>query len=181
MEFIITKGTADQAELFISLTRTVQAAMAQPEWFYLDSPEEVRAMLDQGMMELWMAWEGKNLAAVFSVITPGLGESNYGYDLGFSQEALLRVANMDTAAVHPDYRGHGLQKRLMAQAEQDLAEQGSRILLCTIHPDNCYSLQNALERGYTIQKTLPKYGSRRCILRKDIPEKKKIENSEKRD
>ena len=71
---------------------------------------------------------------------------------------------MDTAAVHPDFRGRGLQRRLIQEAEQVLE---GRILMCTIHPDNQYSLKNALSLGYTIQKTVARYGSIRYILRKD--------------
>ena len=75
---------------------------------------------------------------------------------------------MDNAAVHPDYRGNGLQRRLVQIAEQSLAEQGSRILLTTVHPENQYSLNNMRSQGYSVQMLLNKFGSRRYILRKDI-------------
>lgn len=75
---------------------------------------------------------------------------------------------MDSAAVYPEYRGQGLQKRLLEEAEKEIRRAGKRILLCTVHPDNPYSLQNVLKQGYTIQKRAEKYGSVRYILRKDI-------------
>ena len=53
----------------------------------------------------------------------------------------------------------------MAEAEKVLA---GRILLCTIHPDNRYSLQNALKLGYRIEKRVGRYGSVRYVLRKDL-------------
>ena len=90
---------------------------------------------------------------------------NLGYDLNFSAEDLMRVVHMDTAAVHPDYRGQKLQHRMMLHAEKELA---GKILLCTIHPDNRYSLNNVLKQGYTIEKKLEKYGSIRYLLRKDL-------------
>ena len=100
------------------------------------------------------------------MLYPGLQSFNYGYTVGMAQEELLKVVNMDTAAVHPDYRGQGLQRKLMAYAEKALAEGGERILMCTVHPDNRYSLQNVLSQGYQIAATQPMYGSVRHVLKK---------------
>lgn len=165
----IRKGKREEIEAFISLLQLVHAGMEHKEWFYLDPPEDVRRMGTEGMLEFWAAVEQDRLAGAFSVIFPGLTELNYGYDLGLSAEELRRVVNMDTIAVHPDYRGRGLQKTLMQTAEQALSQSGDKILLCTVHPDNRYSLRNVQEQGYVIQKRLEKYGSVRYILRKDLP------------
>ena len=75
---------------------------------------------------------------------------------------------MDSVAVLPDYRGQGLQRRLLEEAENWLSRGGDRILLCTIHPENRFSLNNALKQGYEIRKTLEKYGSVRHLLCKKI-------------
>jgi len=169
MEVIIRKGTVEDTEDLICLLKEVRQGMVNPDWLYLDAPEEVRRTMADGTMQLWVATDGERLAGIFTILIPGLSEENYGYDLGFSEEELLRVVHMDTAAVHPDYRGLGLQKQLMQAAEKYVAEIGERILLTTVHPDNGYSLRNILQQGYTLEKQLPKYGSVRCILRKDLP------------
>ena len=75
---------------------------------------------------------------------------------------------MDTVVVHPDYRGLGLQKRLMQTAETELSKAGQHILMCMVHPENRYSLNNVLSQGYTICTTVDMYGSIRHVLRKDI-------------
>ncbi len=124
--------------------------------------------MDLGKMELWVAMDGDIMAAAFYLIYPGLDPCNYGYILNYSQEKLGRVVNMDTVAVRSEYRGQGLHFRLMEAAEAELLVKGTWIALCTIHPDNCFSLANALKRGYTIQKKIAKYGSVRYVLRKDI-------------
>ena len=111
------------------------------------------------------AEDAQRLAGVFTVVYPGTSPVNYGWKLNLPPEDLVRVVNMDTAAVHSDYRGQGLQRRLMETAERELGP--GKILLCTIHPDNRYSLRNALTEGYEIQATLPMYGSIRHLLRKD--------------
>lgn len=168
MAIVIRKGGMEHIEALIALLREVWEAMPNREWFYLDSPEDVRQMMADGTMELWVALDGEHLAGAFDILHPGLDAYNYGYDLGFAEEELLRVINMDTAAVHPEYRGRGLQKKLMETAEAELQERGKHILLCTVHPENRFSLNNVLKQGYSIQKELPKYGSVRYILRKDI-------------
>lgn len=167
-KIIIRRGTREDTESFIRLLSEVRQGMTHKEWFYLDAPEEVREMMENGTMQLWVAMDGDRLAGAFDALVPGLEAYNYGYQLGFSAEELLRVVNMDTAAVHPDYRGQHLQRQLLQAAEEALSGTGKKHLLCTIHPENIYSLQNALAQGYTIQKILPMYGSIRHILRKDI-------------
>ena len=167
----IRKGNPGDTEKFLSLLNLVKSRMDQEEWLYLDPPEEIRAMILNGSLEFWTAMDGNVLAAAFSVIHPGLTEINYGYDLGLDENDLLRVVNMDTIVVHPDYRGRGLQQILMQIAEEDIRSSGNRILLCTIHPENHYSLHNTLAQGYSIQRKLAKYDSVRYILRKDILEK----------
>lgn len=166
MEF--RKGTVLDTEDLICFLDDVKASMVHQDWFYLDPPDVVRKMMADGTMELWVAIDGNRLAAIFDILHPGLESFNYGYDLGLSRDELLQVVHMDTAAVHPDYRGQGLQRKMMGIAEEALAGKGKRILLTTVHPDNRFSLNNMLHRDYVIQKRLEKYGSERYILRKDI-------------
>lgn len=164
----IRKGTVSDTEAFIELMSLVRESMERKEWLYLDPPEEVRAMIKDGTMSLWVAMDGNQIAGAFDILYPGLEAFNYGYTLGFSPEELQLVVNMDTAVVHPDYRGLGLQKKLMQCAEEALSREGTHILMCTVHPDNCFSLNNVLSQGYTIRKTTAMYGSVRHVLSKRI-------------
>lgn len=171
MDITIRKGTFEDTEALIALLREVWHSMDNKEWLYLDDPEEVRELMSDGTMQLWVAMESSRIVAIFDILIPGLRNFNYGYDLGFDEAALLQTVNMDTIAVHPDYRGLGLQQKLMAEAETWAFANGYSSLLCTVHPENRYSLQNMLKLGYTVQKELPKYGSTRYVLRKDRPKK----------
>ena len=168
MNFQFRKGTSEDAELFIRFLNDIKAEMPRKEWLYLDPPELVHSMIADGSMSFWIAMDGEKVAGVFSVLYPGLRSDNYGYDLDFTEEELLQVFHMDTAAVHRDYRGMGLQKQMALMAENMLAGQGRRILLCTIHPDNSFSLNNMLKQGYEVQKCIGKYDSERLLLRKNI-------------
>lgn len=165
---IIRKGTMEDTEPFIELLSHVKQNMEHKEWLYLDSPDEVREMMRNGTMSLWVAVDGKRIVGAFDTLNPKLTPLNYGYIIGLNGKDLLRVVNMDTAVVHPDYRGHGIQKRMMQQAEKELAESGKHILLCTVHPHNYYSLNNLLSQGYSICKTVVLYGSERHLMRKNL-------------
>lgn len=162
------KGTVVDTEALICFLKEVKSGMTRQEWFYLDPPELVREMMCSGTMELWVAEDAGRLAAIFTVLHPGLTSCNYGRDLDLTEEDLGKVVHMDTSAVHPDYRGLGLQAKMIHMAEETLNGKGHRILLSTVHPENCYSLDNLLKLGYTVQKRVEKYGSERYVLRKDI-------------
>lgn len=162
------KGTLADADQFLSFLEKIRSDMTHPEWFYLDPPEVVGKWLADGTMVLWMAEEKGCLAAVFTILYPGLDPCNYGYDLDLREAELLQVVHMDTAAVHPDYRGRGLQGQLLQMAERELSGNGKRILLSTVHPENRFSLNNMLKQGYRVQRNVEKYGSERYVLRKDI-------------
>ena len=168
MSLTFRKGTLSDAERFIEFLEEIRAGMSNKEWLYLDPPDLVSEMIADGTMELWLAVDGDRLAAVFDILYPGLDSCNYGYDLNLTESELLQVVHMDTSAVHPDYRGQGLQGRMVHTAERELVDSGTRILLCTVHPENQFSLNNMLNQGFEIQKRVKKYGSERLILRKNI-------------
>ena len=165
---ILRKGQLQDTESFIRLLQQVHADMPDKDWFFVDPGDHTRARMLDGSMELWIAEEDGRLAGALSVIYPGLEKSNLGYDLQLPSDQLDQVVLMDSAAVHPDFRGMGLQKALLSMAETELSRQPGRILLATVHPDNRYSLRNFQALGYTVAMRLNKYGSVRCILRKDL-------------
>ena len=168
MELIFRKGTLADMEKYIHFLKEIKGEMLQKEWFYMDPPDMLQEMMADGTMELWLAMESDRMAAAFHILYPGLASWNYGYDLNLPREDLLLVIHMDSAAVHRDYRGLGLQRKLVQTAEAELSGPGRGILLCTVHPENRYSLNNMQKQGYEIQKCVEKYGSRRFVLRKDI-------------
>lgn len=86
-----------------------------------------------------------------------------------SGEALHQVAHMDSVAILPEYRGMGLQYRMMQVAEKELKDAGYRYLMCTVHPKNRYSRENILRQSYRVVATKEKYGGYlRDILLKEI-------------
>lgn len=171
MSIVIRKGTAEDLGTFARLLEEVGQGMGNPEWFCVDPVEELQRLMDKGILELWLAMDGDRVAAAFDLLIPGEDPVNYGYALGLSRQELLRVVNMDAVAVRPEYRGQGLQRRLMREAETWLGERQDRILLCTVHPDNRFSLENVLAQGYAVKAKIFIYGSVRYLLQKNISKK----------
>jgi len=194
MEFIIKRVTnlsPDTIDISIQKIKEIWAKMPTPEWFAMDSDEEIRDYFTSGKSWLYVAKEKMSedsidladsefhnderdfdcpeFAGLFTTIFPGTGPENLGRDLGFSDEDLMKSAHMETVVIAPKYRGHHLQARLMAKAEEDLKAAGYKHLLCTIHPENPYSMNNALSLGYKVEKLVEKYGGLpRNILLKEI-------------
>lgn len=163
MQFDIEKNdflSDDTIYSYIAFIKKIRQDMPDKTWFAMDDDDVIIKRFREKTAFVYTAKECETgrLAGIFMVTVPGLSEENLGHDLGFSENDLLKSVHMDTVVILPDYRGNGLQARLMEKAEADLARDGYRCLLCTIHPDNQFSLQNARKLGYNVVKTTLKYG-----------------------
>lgn len=173
MEFQLTKAKAEEASLLTSLIREVWNGMEQQEWF---APEEgenyIRQLIEQEKGVAWIATDTalEKIAGLFLIVYPGKDNpDNLGRDISLPEHELNLVAHMDTVVVHPSFRGYGLQRKLTAKAEEELRAAGYRYLLCTVHPDNCFSRINMEKAGYRCVKQVLKYGGLpRLILMKEV-------------
>ena len=172
-EFRIERAVAEDYQVFADIIGTAWQAMDHKEWFMADDEAYIYRMLTTGRGTGYKAIDQKTgaVAGVFMAVAPGLDESNMGYDIGLGEEELPLVAHMDSVAVLPEYRGHGLQRRLMEAAEADLGAAGFRYLMCTVHPDNCYSRSNVVRQGYQAMTVKEKYGGhvREIFLKRAEP------------
>ena len=90
-------------------------------------------------------------------------------DLKFDEEQRKQSAHMEIAMVRKEYRGQGLQRKMMEESEQILKEQGYHYLLGTAHPDNVASVNTFLKLQYEQVMTKEKYGGmKRSIFCKEI-------------
>lgn len=136
------------------------------------------------------------IAAFLLVRHPGEADDNLGRNLSNCSEVFVRgesvaedtetktarivqengelavlslVTHMESAAVHPAYRGKSLQGKLLQAAEHIERERGARFLMATVHPDNVYSLRNLEKEGYQCILETEKYGGlRRKVLCKEL-------------
>ena len=101
--------------------------------------------------------------------TSDLGDENLGSYLEPDDSQLSLVAHMEIAMVRKEYRGQGLQRKMMEESEQILKEQGYHYLLGTAHPDNVASVNTFLKLQYEQVMTKEKYGGmKRSIFCKAI-------------
>lgn len=173
MTFEIVKAEEKDYELFASIIQEVYEAMEQKEWFAADNAEYTYEMLkySNGVGYKAIHQPSGAVAGILLTTFPGDSEENLGRDIGLPESELMLVAHMDSVAILPEYRGAGLQKRLMQHAEQELTEQGYRYFMCTVHPENRYSRQNIIKQGFKPVKTALKYGGyRREIFLRDRSE-----------
>ena len=160
MEFIISKAGREHGQEFARLIQQVWEAMEQKEWFVADSPSFIEESMISGRARGYWAKEIQTgrTAGVFLAVIPGPGSENLGKEGGLSREERKLAVHMDTVGVLPWFRGLGLQRRLMEQAEKDLKKEGFRYFLCTVHPDNRFSRENMEKLGYRQVWVGEKYG-----------------------
>ena len=168
---VIEKASPKDADEIVALINKVHETMEHQEWFVINSAEDYQKCLDgeHGVGFKAVDTETGRIAGVFTAVIPEDKETNLGYDVGFGREDADLCAIMDTAAILPEYRGQNLQYRTMMATEEYLKQKGYRYLLCTVHPENRFSLHNVLKQGYEIKDTKEKYGGYlRHVLLKEL-------------
>lgn len=124
--------------------------------FYRDDRAFIRRHITEEGFVL-LAEEKDRLAGYIMMRYPGEAEDNLGWDLGWDGKRRQHTAHLEAVAVHADFRGRGLQRLMMAEAERHLPPD-CWFLLATVAPDNLYSLRNLQALGYEIACTKEKYG-----------------------
>ena len=138
MEKILYKFRGQPAQLPVTLRRCTPAEA--PQVYALQN--EVRAAMPQ--------------------------PDNYAAFLGVPPEEWCHWGNADSAVVHPDFRGNGLQ-RAMLEAALPLLPAEITHLGATVCPDNPYSLRNARAGGFEIRARREMYGGfDRYLLVKEL-------------
>jgi ribosomal protein S18 acetylase RimI-like enzyme len=160
MEFTIEKAKPQDADAIADVIRQVYEAMEHKEWYVADNAEYTSRILSTGAGIGYLAREKESgaIAGILLVTIPGDAPENLGNDIGFTLEQRLATAHMESAAVLDAYRGNHLQYRLMQTAEAELAREGWRYLMCTVHPENRFSRGNVERQGYRLMKIKEKYG-----------------------
>lgn len=160
MGIIIEEAAQKDCGPMAAVIQKVWETIERKEWFIADHEDYIFHLLNE---KKGLGYKAKDtdtgiIAGVFLVAFPGKGEENLGRDIGISEKELVLVAHMDSIAVLPEFRGKKLQYQLMQTAEKELKIRGFRYLMCTVHPENHYSKNNILKRGYEVVMTKEKYG-----------------------
>ena len=148
----------------VLFTMSIQegAAYVKEHYHLSQEPEEIV----QGVLDIISNYYKKT-----ALLKSGAKEllEKLGYDLKFDEEQRKQSAHMEIAMVRKEYRGQGLQRKMMEESEQILKEQGYHYLLGTAHPDNVASVNTFLKLQYEQVMTKEKYGGmKRSIFCKEI-------------
>lgn len=171
MEWTIRSATTADLTAIVSIMEQSARAIAHPNWFVTDDIAYIQSHLTQ-KGEIWVAQCPTGRVGAFLIVhLPGLSPENLGLPLQLPYAQRMQVAHMESIAVHPDFRGHGLQRRLLQQGEASMRTQRYVHLMATVHPDNRYSLRNFLACGYEVADTVRKYGGlpRHILYKRVVP------------
>ena len=167
----IEKAQVQDAKEIMALIKRVHDNMDRQDWYAIDSLEYYANYLEPGKGVGYKSVDSESgkIVGIFIAIFPETEMENLGYDIGFSEEEAKKVVVLDTAAILPKWRGKNLQYLMMQAAEKELRDLGYQYLMCTVHPENRFSLNNVIKQGYEIKATKEKYGGfMRHILLKEL-------------
>lgn len=167
--FVFRKTTSDDAKEIHKLMKYVYDNLERKDLFMCDSMENVLHILNgHGYGVAVCNLKGDIIASLLCFI-PKETEENLGWDLGFCKEELLRVVHMESAVVHPDYRGNGLEDKMLQLAEEWTDKDQYNIFLATVSPYNEASKKTVSRRGYEVRMRKQKYGGlERLIVEKRL-------------
>lgn len=162
----LRRCTPEQAPLLFALQNEVHAGMLHKEQFVTDDLASIEKDIREGIAV--GAWQGDRLGGYVVIHFCGQDPHNYAAFLGVPQSEWDHWANGNSAVVHPDWRGNGLQQKMVLYAMSFLPERITHIG-ATVSPDNAYSLNNALALGFEIKARREMYGGYdRYILAKEL-------------
>lgn len=149
----------EELEDVVALQKYVYEQLPNKQALYMDSYEEMFDDMKQGAKVIGVFNNDGELIAYRYIGFPGNSEKNLGNDINMPRKELISVAHLETTVVHPEYRGNSLQSLTLQQAIPMIKNFGYNHLLCTVSPQNVYSLYNIMKNGLRIKALKKKYGS----------------------
>ena len=136
--------------------------LPDPTLFYPLSREEIIESMH--LDTLWGVFEETGSLAAFALFVGcRQTERNLGKDAGMTWYTAF---TFDVVVSDPAWRGYGLQKLFIDRAIAEAKKAGAKAILATVSPQNSYSMENFLSKGFTVIRThLSKYaGLERSLL-----------------
>ena len=166
-DILYRPAVPDDAEEISSLMDEVYNRLEDKSIYVCDSIDHVRSCLsEKGFGVVATNSQGKIIGS-FIMLYPGKSEDNLGRDIGLPEEKLCSVVHMESAVVLPEYRGNGIQKKMLFYAEELIDKSNYRYFMSTVSPDNPASFRSLEKSGYKHILTKEKYGglTRRIYLK----------------
>ncbi|MDF2890935.1 MAG: hypothetical protein K0R80_1302 [Clostridia bacterium] len=147
-----------ELEEVVALQGLVYSKLPNKQVLYMDSYDEMLTDMNLGAKIVGVFNQNQELIAYRYVGFPGYDDKNLGYDINLPHKELGKVVHLETTVVHPDYRGNGLQSLTLQQMIPVVKEMGYKHMLCTVSPQNYFSLFNIMKNGLKIKALKRKYG-----------------------
>jgi GNAT superfamily N-acetyltransferase len=158
-EYTMRLITIEELRDVVALQEYVYEQLPNKQVLYMDSYEEMFDDMKQGAKLIGVYNKVGELVAYRYIGFPGNSEKNLGNDINMPSKELINVAHLETTVVHPEYRGNSLQSLTLQQAIPMVRDFGYNHLLCTVSPQNIYSLYNIIKNGLKIKALKKKYGT----------------------
>ena len=159
-EIKILRVDASDIENILALQSNVIENIKIKEWFVPSTKAELELAFSNPKDFPALKVMHKDTIVAFSYIILTPDESN---DILRDIE-ILKNENCcvyETVFVSPQYRGNGLQGKLISMLTDIAKQNGKDFIVATVHPDNIYSSSNFIKNGYEKLNNAPisKYGS----------------------
>lgn len=175
MEFIFEKAKQKDREEIWKIMKEAAETVKKKEWFAAGDEAYIKEILEgEGFIILAREAKSEEPAGFFIVAIPGK-EDYMGAYADVPKEDTDKIVHLDTAAVKCKFRGNKLQQKMLEKAEEELVQRMKekhhiiQYRLCSVHPENTFSLLNMTENGYEIKSRTQLYGGlERFVLCKKV-------------
>ncbi|HYE82502.1 MAG TPA: GNAT family N-acetyltransferase [Clostridia bacterium] len=158
-QYVMRLLAIDELKAAVALQKYVYEQLPNKQVLYMDSYEEMLEDMKNGAKLIGVYNKAGELIAYRHIGFPGKSPKNLGNDINMPMEEQAKVAHLETTVVHPDYRGNSLQSLTLQQAIPMVKKLGYGHLLCTVSPQNFYSLYNIIKNGLRVKALKKKYGT----------------------
>jgi ribosomal protein S18 acetylase RimI-like enzyme len=146
----------DSLRELVGLQNLIGENLSEPEIFKLHNNKDFKNIFQSENSVIGV--ETVDGLVAYSIIRiPGLADDNLGRDIELPREEHTEVAHLQATAVHPLFRGNGLQQKMARAHLDELEKMGYKHVCCTVSPRNPISLANIMSCGFVIKGLIPKF------------------------
>lgn len=165
MEPVVSFAQTCDATKIYRVMHKVKDSLTDKELYLADDLAYIQNTLTHRGFGLKACDDANHIIGFLLVHFPEDEPDHLGHFLNLPQEERRKTAYMDSVAILPDFRGMGLQRKLLLTAESAELLLPYRYLMATVSPKNPHSLQNFLRLNYRIVcKTIKPNGWERFVL-----------------
>lgn len=149
--------TEDIPQIY-ALMQQVYNDLQDKSFYVCDSYDFIEQQIKHRGFAVKATCSGGEMIGALIVRYPNLDDDNLGRDIGISENELSYVAHMESAIVHPEYRGQNLLQGMLLFAERFIDINKYCYLCATVSPDNTASRNSLINSGYHFVCNKEKYG-----------------------